>query len=44
MLTSMEGRHLLNTDLMHTKESILISSPDRWDWRVTQLESGGAQI
>lgn len=29
---------------MHTKESILISSPNRWDCQATQLEGGGAQI
>lgn len=40
----MEGGHLLNTDFMHTKESILISLPNRWDCQVSQLESGGAQI
>lgn len=28
MLTSMEGRHLLSTDLMHTKESILAHLSD----------------
>lgn len=44
MLTGTEGGHLLNTDLMRTRESILIRSPDRWGCRVTQLESGGAQI